>query len=209
MLNIKPGFQEKSERISMSNSTSNYKTIEDFMLQPEDSRAELIDGKFYPKMLPSGDHSYAEGKLYLLIASHFFQKFNSSDSTGGWWILHELSIYYPKSERILTADIAGFKRTNTPERPKGYPVKNTPDWICEVCYSTKKKDTTIVPETLASQGVEWYWLMDLKDENLQVWHLNENKKFELTQSLFKDDEKKRIFPFDAIEIEMKYLLGEE
>ncbi len=193
----------------MSNLARKIKTLQDYLLLPEDSRAELIDGEIYYKALPSAEHSDVESKIDRLLGHNFHKKFKESDGTGGWWILSEVSIHYPRSERILTADIAGWKRTNTPEKPKGYPVKNKPDWICEVCQSTKKKDTTIVPQTLAAEGVEWYWLMDLKEENLQVWRLNSNKKYEVTQSLFKDDGKQRIFPFDSIEIEMAYLFGDE
>ena len=186
-----------------------YKTLYDFEQLPEDSRAELIDGEFYDKMMPGGEHSSAESNILTLIKNMFHKRFNEGDGTGGWWILSEVSVYYQSLERILTPDIVGWKRVNTPEKPKGYPVKSKPDWVCEVCHSTKRKDTTIVPQTLAAEGVEWYWLLDLKEESLQVWRLNKDKKFEVVHYLYKNDGKQRIMPFFAIEIEIAYLFGDD
>ena len=70
------------------------------------------------------------------------------------------------------------------------------------------KDTTIVPEALVSAGVPWYWLLDIENENLQVFALS-NRGMALQKSLFRDSKPVPIPPFEAISISLPVLLGED
>ena len=173
-------------------------------------RAEYIDGVPVMKALPGGNHAYVEGSILRRVGSYFSRP-RRKDGTGGWWISTEASIRYTKvSEkgRILTADIAGWRREKVPAFPKLYPIPEIPDWICEVCHTTRKKDTTIVPETLAAEGVEWYWLADIETENLMVFQLSE-KGYVLKKSLFRDDGNVRIEPFEAVSLNIGELFGDD
>lgn len=179
--------------------------LEEFLALGEDSRAELIDGQIIQKALPSGEHGDIQSSIVAELTRYFKRK-PKDDGTGGWWFATEVSIRYRQTERILQPDIVGWLRSNYPERPKGYPVEERPDWVCEVSFSTWKKDTTTVFETLESEGVPYYWIVDFEHKNLVVYEL-QNKKYHKIQSLFEDQGKARIKPFDAIELDISVLFG--
>jgi Uma2 family endonuclease len=175
-----------------------------------DERAELIDGEVVYKALPSGKHGHLESSINRVVGTLFHRK-KRDDGRGGWWILNEVSIKYrelSEKGRRLSADLAGWSRDRIPVCPSEYPVAERPDWVCEICHTTHKRDTTIVPETLAAEGVPWYWFLDVDAENLMVYELSE-AGFVLRKSLFRDDGKVRIPPFEAIELSMPLLLGDD
>ena len=186
------------------------RSLEEFEHEIQEERAELIDGQVVYKALPGGRHADIESAIGAAIRIPFRRK-KSDDGRGGWWILSEVTVQYRKiSEkgRMLTADIAGWRRDRVPVCPSEYPVDERPDWVCEICHTTRKKDTTIVPETLAAEGVPWYWFLDVDAENLIVYELSESG-FVLRKSLFREDGKVRIPPFEAVELSMPVLLGDD
>ncbi len=191
----------------MPNEARKIATLADFMSLDPQAKAELIDGQIVYKMQPSGWHSRVSTCISSRVCSVFDRK-PKGDGTGGWWVLSEVTVQYRKLERILQPDIAGWRRERTPVCPKEYPVQERPDWVCEVCVSTRKKDTTIVPETLAAEGVPYYWFVDAENDHLQVFELNSGK-YSLIQSLFRDDGKVKIKPFDAIEFHMGEFFGDD
>lgn len=184
------------------------KTYADFMELPEGCRAELIDGQIVQKAQPGGLHARLSASVIGQLVPRFSRK-TRSDGTGGWWILSEVTVRYRKTERILQPDIAGWRRDRVPECPKDYPVDVRPDWVCEVSHTTRKKDTTIVPETLAAEGVPHYWLLDVEAENLQVFELVAGGKYALVQSLFRDDGEVVIAPFGPATFKVGVLLGDD
>ena len=189
-------------------STANKFDVEDYEFK--DEREELIDGEVVYKALSGGKHSHIENRVSTNV-SHLFDRKKRKDGSGGWWILTEASIQYRKvSEkgRQLTADVAGWKRERVPACPSTFPIEELPDWVCEICHTTRKKDTTIVPETLAADGVEWYWLVDVEDELLTVFHL-ENGRFYVLKTWSKEDGKVRIPPFETAEFSIPILFGED
>jgi hypothetical protein len=63
---------------------------------------------------------------------------------------------------------------------------------------------------MAAEGVPYYWMLDVEHENLQVFELIESaKKYALIQSLFRDDGRVAIRPFDAVEFDINVLLGDD
>lgn len=50
-----------------------------------------------------------------------FRRAKGPDGSGGWWIKTEVSVHYPKHERVFDHDIAGWKLDRVPENPKGVP----------------------------------------------------------------------------------------
>ena len=182
-------------------------TISDFIKFPQNSRAELIDGEIIHKALPSGRHADIQLQIGSCIRTAFHKK-KKPNEPSGWWIASEVSIYYSKLERILTADLAGWLRSRVSEKPISYPIYERPDWVCEVSISTLKKDTTVVFETLQTQGVPYYWIVNEASEQLMVYELI-NDRYSLIQSLFREDGSVRIKPFDAVEINMGVIFGDE
>ena len=180
-------------------------TIEDWKKIP-DKKAELVDGQILYALPTGAGHGRIHTSIQILVGS-FFKRTSGGRFPGGWWILDAVSILFKSTERILEPDISGWLRETTPQEPTGCPIETPPDWVCEICVTTKRKDTTIVPETLAKDGVRWYWLMDVEAKNLLVFSLGDNKKYSLEMSIFPEDGKKRIPPFDAIELPCHVLFG--
>ena len=173
-------------------------------------RAEYIDGKIVYKALPGGDHAIVASSIDRKIAASFHRKLRN-DGTGGWWILPEISIQYNRiSEkgRRLTADIAGWKRERVPLVPRGFPIATRPDWVCEVCHTTRTKDMTIVPETLAAEGVPWYWFVDVEEQLLSIFHLQDGL-FSLLKTWKKNDGRVTLPPFEACKLTLAELFGDE
>ena len=103
-------------------------------------------------------------------------------------------------------DILGWKRDRVAADPRGFPVRERPDWVCEVSWSTWKKDTLQVLDTLAAAGVPFYWVADVERENLLVFKLV-GDKYSLIQNFFRTDLKVRIEPFEAAELNVDVFFG--
>jgi Uma2 family endonuclease len=183
------------------------KKLNQFLEFDDNLRAEFIDGQVVHKALPGGAHAIVEGAILRNISSVFHKK-KKENGTGGWWILPEVSIRYYKLERILTADLAGWRRDEVPSCPKSYPVNDKPNWVCEVSHTTLKKDFTTVFETLQQEGVSFYWIANVENGQLQVFELIAGK-YALIQSLFKDDGLQIIKPFENIEFNLGVLFGDD
>jgi len=181
-------------------------TLQDFLNNYANQNAEYIDGEVFYKALPSGEHAYLSSHLFRILANSFNKKPHPSE-TGGWWIMSEVSVFFPISGCILQPDIAGWKRDRVPERPKGYPVRITPDWTCEVCQTTRKKDTTTVPKVLGENHVPWYWFFDIEVENLQVFKGNDRGRYELMHSVFPDSGLVCLEPFQDLKLDCQVLFG--
>lgn len=181
-------------------------TLDDFLKCSPEERLELIDGRIVQKASPSGEHSDVENAIGALIRRHF-RKPAGPGGSGGWWIQTEPTVYYPKHERVFTHDIAGWRRSRTPENPKGYPIRETPDWVCEVSFSTWRKDSQTVPETLSISGVPFYWIADVERQALMAFELMEGGRYGLIGTFFRTDTGARIPPFDAVPLSVDEFFG--
>ena len=177
-------------------------TAENILL---DDRMELIDGQEIRKSLPGKKHAQAETRIVAHM-DRFFSRRKRDDGTGGWWILSEISIQYQATGRRLIADIAGWKRERVPVLPDDYPIGIKPDWVCEVCHTTRKKDMMLVPETLKAEGVEWYWLVDVEEELVIVYRL-QGANFVLLGTWASENGTVMIPPFETVGILLPRVFG--
>lgn len=182
-------------------------TIDDWKKIP-DKKAELVDGQILYALPTGPGHGDVHATIIGFISTYFKRK-PGGRLPGGWWILDATSIHFKSTGRILEPDISGWKRDRVEQKPNETPIEIIPDWICEICVSTKRKDTTIVPETLAKDGVPWYWLVDVEEKNLLVFSLGDDKKYNLEMSLFPEDGKVKIPPFEAIALPIPVLFGDD
>ncbi len=184
-------------------------TIAEFCGLPEEvrgRRSHLIDGQIVRKAAPGGEHGEAEFTLATALAP--FRRPRRSDGTGGWWFKIEASVSYPRAERIITHDIVGWRRDRVPTSPTGFPIRERPDWACEVAVTSLKWDTRDMPVFLAEAGVPHYWVLDPINGNLRVFETKDAKLVE-TLNLFREDGLLRIPPFEAVELGVGILLGDE
>ena len=180
-------------------------------LEARGIKAELVDGNIVYKAQAGWSHSAVHAAVIAVLRSRFHGKPKRTGG-GGWWILTDASIQFrnvSESGRILRPDLAGWKRERVPTRPdQDYPVALRPDWACEVTHTTLRKDTTVVPETLAAEGVPHYWRLDVPSENLQVFELVQGK-YALIRSLFREDSLVVIPPFENVALDVGLLLGDD
>ncbi len=189
----------------MSNAALKIATLADLIALGGETRSELIDGEISHKAQPSGQHSDVEGAIVTEIRRRF-RRPQGPGGSAGWWIKTEVHVHYPRHERVFNHDLAGWLRNRVPENPMGFPVREIPDWVCEVSFNTWKKDTLQIPDTLATHGVPFYWVADVERENLLVFKLV-GDKYALIQNFFRTDTKVRIEPFEAAELNVDVFFG--
>jgi len=185
-------------------------SLEDFLSMTEEQRgerAEFIAGQIVQKALPGGMHGRLEMTVGNPIANAFRRK-GRDDGTGGWWLQYETSVLYPDVREIHTHDIVGWRRTRVPEEPLDYPVREKPDWVCEISVSTLRKDIGPLRRTLELEDVPFYWVVDSANKQIMVFERIDGHLVQ-TRSLFPEDGLQRIPPFEAVEFSIGVLFGEE
>ena len=180
-------------------------TIADWLAQPEERRYELIDGELVEKASPDFDHGLAQGGVVDVIRRPFHRRSGGS-FPGGWWIVPEVDVQL--GELGFRPDVSGWRRDRIPQMPRERPVKLTPDWICEiVSESNATTDTVVKLRRYHQGGVPYYWLIDRKTGTLTVYrHQTEGY---LSILIAERGETVRAQPFDAIELRVGLLLGDD
>ena len=178
----------------------NLKTVEDLLLSPEES-AELVGGEIVRRPMTRAAHARTQSR-----ASRQLGPFDDPQGSGGWWILTEASVAYEAHE-CPSHDLAGWRRDRLPKLPEGI-IDLPPDWVCEIVSpGHEKKDTLLMPLLLRRHKVPYYWLIWPEDRVL-IAHALDGDNFRIVATL-KDQAKARIPPFDAIELDLGYILGME
>lgn len=182
------------------------KTIADWLSQPEDARFELIDGELVEKATPSLEHGRAQGRTVGAIGQRFDRRPGGPEGPGGWWIATEVDVVL--DGRGYRPDLAGWRRERLPSLPKDRPILVRPDWICEILSdSNRTSDTVVKLRRYHQAGVPHYWLLDPVDRTLVVHrHLPEGYVVALAAAA---GERVRAEPFDAIELSVSVLLGDD
>jgi Uma2 family endonuclease len=173
----------------------------------QDERLELHAGQTVPKEAARYEHSDAQGGIAVAVRGPF-QRRSGEGGPGGWWIATEVEVAYPSW--TFLHDLAGWKRDRLPVKPTGRPVRDTPDWVCEILSTNRKHDTVTKFELLAQAGVRHYWLIDVDARELVVHRLEpagwmRSAAFVATEP----GQRARIEPFEAEEIEVAVLFGDD
>jgi Uma2 family endonuclease len=171
-----------------------------------DAQVEVVNGNVVEKAAPTAEHGDAQSFLAALIKLPFQRK-PGSGGPGGWWILTEVEVEFETHE-VYRPDIAGWKRERVAERPKGRPIRTRPDWVCEVLSpSTAKNDLVDKLRTLHRCQVPHYWIADPEHETLTV--LRWTPDGYLTALTAKRGDRVRAEPFEAIELDVGMVFGDE
>jgi Uma2 family endonuclease len=136
-------------------------------------------------------------------------RFRRTSGPGGWWIASEISVHY-SAHQCPTHDLAGCRKERLPERPRGV-VEIAPDWVCEIVSpGHERKDTLTLFLLLQRHQVPNYWLIWPEDRTLIAWQLDGGSYHVIASVTAPDaDERKmRIPPFEAVEIDVGYILGD-
>jgi Uma2 family endonuclease len=182
------------------------KTIEDWLALPADARVELIDGDFVEKALPTLEHGRAQGHTAGLISVAFDRRLGGPRGPGGWWIATEVDVLL--DGRIYRPDLAGWRRERAPQVPKERPVALRADWLCEiVSESNRATDTVTKLRRYHQAGVPHYWILDQLDSTLTVYRYTSDGYLVAVRAGAR--ERVRAEPFEAIELDVSVLLGED
>ncbi len=182
-------------------------TVEAFLAIPEDERFhELIDGDLVRKASPSGEHADAQGGVIGALRGPFHRG-SGGGGRGGWWIYAEPEVALAEGT-IVRPDVAGWRRERCPERPTGAVIAIRPDWVCEVVSPSHANQDRIRKLRLYhAHGVPYYWLVDPRDATLTVLRWSEEGY--VTRLSAERGEIVRAEPFEAIELELGTLFGDE
>ena len=103
-----------------------------------DDRQEVVCGQLVKKASPSFEHSSTQNAISVALGA--FRDRPRAGRPGGWWLGTEAEVELDTHD-VFVPDLAGWRIDRVPERPRGKPVRITPDWVCEVLSpSTMKRD---------------------------------------------------------------------
>ncbi|NCC27283.1 MAG: Uma2 family endonuclease [Gammaproteobacteria bacterium] len=179
------------------------KTLAD-LFDASDERVELIDGEIVQRPMARIEHGFVQSNTIAELDS-----LRRTSGPRGWWIASEVSVHY-SAHQCPTHDLAGWRKERLPERPSGV-VEIVPDWVCEIVSpGHERKDTLTLFLLLQQQQVSYYWLIWPEERSLVAWQLD-GGSYRVIASVAApgvDERKMRIPPFDAVEIDLGYILGD-
>jgi Uma2 family endonuclease len=175
------------------------KTIDD-LAQCGEARVELIGGEIVRRPMARFPHAQAQSR-----ASRELGPFDRDSGPGGWWILTEVSVAYETHE-CPCHDLAGWRKERLPRPPSGV-VDLPPDWVCEIVSpGHERKDTVLMPLLLERHQVPLFWLI-WPEERVLIAHQWDAGQYRVVATL-KDQATARIPPFEAIALDVAYIMGE-
>ena len=178
-------------------------TYEDLVKVPDHLVAEILDGELYASPRPALRHALASSALGSELGTPFQR---GRGGPGGWWILDEPELHF--GEDVVVPDLGGWRRERLPQLPDSASISLAPDWVCEVVSpSTERIDRVHKLPIYAREGVEHVWLINPGTRTLEV--LRRSSEGWLLVSSAEGDSRIRAEPFEAIELDLSALWGEE
>ncbi|MHB8877532.1 MAG: Uma2 family endonuclease [Myxococcaceae bacterium] len=180
-------------------------TLAEWLSRPPEARLELIDGKLIEKAAPD----YLHGRTQLDVAQQirpWYHHRGGGGRPGGWWIASEVDIVLDGNG--YRPDLVGWRRDRVPEMPGERPVRLRPDWICEIVSEANATTDTVKKLRRYHQaGLPHYWLADPSKKTLTVYRHERDGYLAVLAA--EAGETVRAEPFDAIELRVGALFGEE
>ena len=166
--------------------------------------AQVLFGVLYTHPRPAAKHARATSRLGGELDGPFD---SGRGGPGGWLLLDEPELHL--GEDILVPDLAGWRRERMPELPDVVFFTLAPDWVCEVLSdSTRALDRSEKMKVYARERVSHVWLVDPAARTLEAFRLVPRKKRSRAPAswtllgVWRDDEKARAEPFDALALEL-------
>ncbi len=180
-------------------------TVADLFAIPEEARRhELIDGEIVEKGAATGEHGNAQSALTTELRRPFDRRPGGS-LPGGWWFASEVEILF--GDDVCRPDVVAWRRERVPERPRGTPVAVRPDWTCEILSTNRRNDLVRKKHVYHRHQVGHYWIVDPVEETLAVYRWHPDGYLEILAA--ERAERVRAEPFEAIELSVGVLFGDE
>ncbi len=178
-------------------------TYEDLLKLPDDRIGEIVDGELYVSPRPGGPHASCAFSLGAEIGPPYQRR---RGGPGGWLFMFEPELRL--ADDTLVPDLAGWRRERLPSVPDAPAVTLAPDWVCEILSpSTERTDRVKKLPAYARHAVAQAWLVNPATRTLEV--LRRERASWVLAATHADDAIVRAEPFDAIEIDLLHLWGEE
>jgi Uma2 family endonuclease len=172
-----------------------------------DAPCEVIHGVVVRKADPTAEHGDAQAGLVAALRPAFHRRQSDDNGPGGWWILSEVDVELERHE-VVRPDLSGWRRERVPTRQVGRPVRERPDWVCEILsISNAKADLVDKLEIYHRAEVPHYWIVDPATETLTV-HRWTREGYLIALRAGRDAQV-RAEPFGAIELRIGALFGDE
>ena len=174
-------------------------TYDDLTELPDTLVAEIVNGELHASPRPAPPHTVAASVLGGRLVPPFHE---GRGGPGGWWVLDEPELHL--GEQVLVPDVAGWRRTRMPRRPRTAFFTLAPDWICEVLSpSTSRLDRAQKLAIYAREGVGHAWLVDPDAGTLEVLRLESGRWTILATHA--GNEVVRAEPFAEVPLELQAL----
>lgn len=182
-------------------------SLEDLLAIPVEERShELLDGELVRRADPSGEHGDAQGGVIAHVRPPY-QRPPGRGGPGGWWFATEVEVLLSTGD-LVRPDVAGWRREHVAVRPTGSPVEQRPDWVCEVLSpSTARHDVVKKQRIYHHAAVGHYWVVDPRDGTLEVKRWSAPGYVSVLPA--ERGETVRAEPFDAVELEVGTLFGDD
>ena len=113
-----------------------------------------------------------------------------------------------ETHEVYRPDLIGYRRADLPERPKGSPLRLRPDWVCEILSpGNPRVDTVRKMRVYHRCRIPSYWIVDPRDETLTIYRWSEPGYLAIL--IAERGERVRAEPFDAVELSVGTLFGED
>jgi len=191
----------------MSAASKKLATFADLAALGDEFRGEVIHGMIVEKAAPSGEHSVAQLRFGRVLGPYDGRGGGGSRGPGGWWFASEADIELAPHE-VYRPDVCGWRRERMPQMPKGRPISLRPDWVCEILSpSNQRQDLSTKLLAYHSFKVPHYWIVNPMGEVLVVHRWSEQGY--VTVLAAGRGERVRAEPFDAIDLEIGVLFGDD
>jgi Uma2 family endonuclease len=189
-------------------------TIQEFETQYFDTRCQFHNGEVWQEENPQSetthlqsvpDHSYLQFCIGKVIGNLFLRS-PGPKGPGGWWLFNEVAVKYEPNSLFLH-DLAGWKKSSVPERPRRYPITHRPDWVCEILSSNAANDLFKKKSVLQQHEVPYYWVVYPSEKIISVlkWSIEGYVSIlDVTENFVG-----KIPPFDDVSLSANVLFGEE
>ncbi len=176
-------------------------TYADLEELPENMVGQLIEGVLIAMPRPSIGHATVTSNLGNDLGSPFGR---GRGGPGGWWFLDEPELHFEKN--VLVPDLAAWRKERLPTLPPATTPFLTlaPDWVCEVLSPKSASYDRIQKRRIyAREKVGFLWYVEPVERVLTAYRHDGTEFREIGNWGGDEDDRVRVPPFDAIELELK------
>jgi Uma2 family endonuclease len=183
----------------MADAAARHATYEDLLGVPDTMIAEIVCGTLVTQPRPGSSHAWVASAIGDELGGPFRR---GRGGPGGWVILFEPELHLGAD--ILVPDFAGWTRERMPVMPDVAYFTLAPDWALEILSTNSAAHDRVDKAAIyAREGVSYLWFIDPAAQTLEA-NVLENEHW-VRIGAWRGNDKARVPPFDAIEVELQEL----